>query len=167
MTSGTTARLAALFAVVALVAGCGGDEPTTATEAPPTSGPACPDELPDEGSGDPADASPALELPDRATVCRYELSDAAWRLDGLPAEVSGAALAAVADGLGELEPADPGRMCTQELGPRWLVVWDDGSGRTGAVVEGYGCRDVRLTDGSGVLSGPAGLLDAIRAAHGG
>jgi hypothetical protein len=167
MTSGTRTRLAALLAVPALVAGCGGDEPTTATETPPPSGPACPDQLPDQGAGDPAGASPDLRLPDRVSVCRYELSDDEWRLDGEPVEAWGEPLAAVAHGLRGLEPADPGRMCTQELGPRWLVVWDDASGRTGAVVEGYGCRDVRLTDGSGVLSGPAGLSDAIRAAYDG
>ena len=161
MTSGTRARLAALLAGLALVAGCGGDEPTTATEAPPHPGPACSDQLPDEGAGDPADASPDLRLPDRVTVCRYELSGDAWRLDGEPVEASGEPLAAVADGLSGLEPADPRRMCTQELGPRWLVVWDE----MGAVVEGYGCRDVRLTDGSGVLSGPAGLLEAVQAAY--
>jgi hypothetical protein len=167
MISGTLLRLAAGATALALAAGCGGDEPTRATEALPPSGPACPDELPDEGSGAPADAGPELQLPDRASVCRYELSDGGWRLDGDPVEVSGERLAAVADDLGALDPADPGRMCTQELGPRWLVVWDDGSGRTGAVVEGYGCRDVRLTDGSGALSGPAGLVDAIKAAYGG
>ena len=167
MNSGTRARLTALLAVPALVAGCGGDEPTTATEAPPPSGPACPDQLPEEGPGDPAGTSPDLQLPDRASICRYELSDAAWRLDGEPVQVAGGSLAPVADGLGALAPADPGRMCTQELGPRWLVVWDDGSGRRGAVVEGYGCRDVRLTEDSGVLTGPPRLLDSIRAAYDG
>ncbi len=164
---GNLVRLAAGATVLALATGCGGDEPTTATEAPPPSGPVCPDELADEGSGDPADAAPGLRLPERASVCRYELSDAAWRLVGEPVEVSGGRWAAVADGLGALAPADPGRMCTQELGPRWLVVWDDGTGRTGAVLEGYGCRDVHLTDGSGALSGPAGLEEAIRAAYDG
>ena len=166
MISGTRTRLAALLAVPALVAGCGSDEPT-ATEAPPPSGPVCPDQLPDEGSGDPADASPHLRLPDRVSVCRYELSEDEWRLAGEPVEATGEPLAAVSDGLSGLEPADPRRMCTQELGPRWLVVWDDGSGRTSAVVEGYGCRDVRLTGRSGVLNGPAGLVTAIKAAYDG
>ena len=90
-------------------------------------------------------------------MCRYELSDDEWRLDGEPVEASGEPLAAVADGLSGLEPAHPGRMCTQELGPRWLVVWDDGSGRTVRSSRATAAATCGSLTVSGVLSGPAAL----------
>ena len=64
------------------------------------------------------------------------------------------------------------RVCTEELGPRWMLVLSRSGDLTGVVVDGYGCRDVRLTDEpfttvagegavEGVLTGPADLLPLL------
>jgi hypothetical protein len=36
--------------------------------------------------------------------------------------------------------------CTDELGPRWLIVTESGGDLTGVAVDGFGCNQVRLTD---------------------
>ncbi len=189
MTSGTRARLAALLTVPALAVGCGTgtDE---AREAPPAAevphelgahdGEPCPELLPD-GEESPAPAARAPDLPaaDRMWVCRYDLGDGSWERAEPAVEVDGGALTSVTEALGRLEPARADRMCTQELGPRWLVVWSHDTDLTGAVVDGFGCRDVRLTDepyetvpgeasGSGIVPGVLaadGLLEAVQAAY--
>jgi hypothetical protein len=123
-----------------------------------------------------------LSAPERAWVCRYQLGDDdIWSRDGAVVPVAEADLAALADGLAGLEPATRHRMCTADLGPRWLLVWADDTDLTGAAVDDFGCGVVRLTDepfatvpgeatGSGTVPGvlsAEGLIDAITAAYGG
>ena len=50
--------------------------------------------------------------------------------------------ALICGGLGQT----PSQGCTEELGPRWLLVTSTGGDLTGVVVDGYGCGDVRLTN---------------------
>lgn len=63
-------------------------------------------------------------------------------------------------------PTDRG--CNTDLGPRWMLVLDQGSRSTAVVVDDFGCEDVRLTVGtvSGVLAGPPQLVGQLRAAGG-
>lgn len=122
-------------------------------------GAVCPDELPlglREGGGEPADEAPRLPVPEEGWVCVYNQVDAepseggeasyAWVRDGDPHEVPADRMASVADALTRLVPADPDRMCTLELGPRYLLSYTTGSDLTGVVIDRFGCRDVRLTD---------------------
>ncbi|VXB76707.1 hypothetical protein [Nocardioides sp. AX2bis] len=119
----------------------------------------CPARLPGRdddafGGTDPAASAPDLAAPDRAWVCRYQLADgaegAAWTRQTRPQQVAADRLPDLAAALAELAPADDGRLCTEELGPRYLLVLaadgDAGTDLTGVAVDGFGCRDVRLTD---------------------
>lgn len=189
-----------LLAVLAL-AGCGDDV------APPQSGlvdelaahrgQVCPERLPlgedpdghGFGTAEPADEKPSLMTPDKAWVCRYDATQVGTRPDGdgstfrwlrddKPQPVGSTRLAAVTELLDELKPADEARVCTDELGPRWMLVFTHEGDLTGVVIDGYGCRDIRLTDEPfetapgdpgqegtvpGVLSGPAQLLAVLKA----
>ncbi len=144
----------------------------------------CPTRLPGTGddvfgSTDPAGSAPDLPAPDRAWVCTYRLADA-WTREGRPQPVPADRLPALAAALDALVPAAGDRVCTEELGPRHLVVLADDAGSgtdlTGVAVDAFGCRDVRLTDDPrttppgeptasgvvpGVLTGPEGLLAAL------
>lgn len=122
----------------------------------------CPGRLPggDDAFGgtDPAASAPDLAAPDRAWVCTYVLRSGpaagpdgpAWTRQTRPQQVVADRLPGLATSLDELAPADPGRLCTKDLGPRYLLVLADdgdaGTDLTGVVVDGFGCRDVRLTD---------------------
>lgn len=152
----------------------------------------CPARLPggdDDAFGgtDPAASAPDLAAPDRAWVCRYQLADgadgaegAAWTRQTRPQQVAADRLPDLAAALAELAPADDGRLCTEELGPHYLLVLaadgDAGSDLTGVAVDGFGCRDVRLTDDPattapgeasapgvvpGVLTAPDDLVEMI------
>ncbi len=122
----------------------------------------CPGRLPggDDtfGGTDPASSAPDLAAPDRAWVCTYVLRSgpaagpdgAAWTRQTRPQLVAPDRLPGLAATLAELAPADDGRLCTEELGPRHLIVLaadgEAGADLTGVAVDGFGCRDVRLTD---------------------
>ena len=95
---------------------------------------------------------------------------------GEPQPVAAQKLARLQRALAALAPADSERACTSDLGPRWMVVSSHDGDLTGAVVDDYGCRDVRLTDDphetppgeddqggvvGGVLQGGSALLDAL------
>jgi hypothetical protein len=101
-----------------------------------------------------------------------------WSRHGTVAEVPVARLAALAEDMQKLKPADADRICTADFGPRWMLVYAHGSDLTGLVVDGFGCRDIRLSDDPfetvpgdsrqhgvvrGVLSGPARLLELVGA----
>ena len=155
----------------------------------------CPEELPvsDDPSGhgfgteEVADELPTLLEPQEAWACRYRPVDAGslpdggttsgWRRAGRPEPVTTADLPRLQAALDGLAPAERGRVCTADLGPRWMVVYSHDGDLTGAVVDDYGCRDVRLTDSPhttspgadgqdgtvrGVLDGGAAILDALR-----
>lgn len=199
--------LAVAGTVLVVLSGCGENrEPGRAAEADELTshdGAPCPEQLPlgedpsghGFGPGEPADAAPSLPAPDKAWVCRYTATETGpgaggngvamrWERDAPPQPVEAALLAALSEPLAGLRPADATRVCTSDLGPRWMLALSHEGDLTGVVIDDYGCRDVRLTDepfatapgapgdpgGSGtvagVLSAPAELLDGVKAALG-
>jgi len=199
------AVLAAL--TVGVLAGCGGSEPPLANDEPSAApvdelaahdGKVCPRRLPRSQDPDlwlgpttPAESAPSLPPPESAWVCRYQPVDPApgpdaddarpgWARDGEVRRVPPGRLPALERSLGQLEPAPDDRMCTADLGPRWMLVQAHDNDLTGVVVDEFGCRDVRLTDEPfetavgeasqpgtvpGVLTGPASLLDLLQSIH--
>lgn len=192
-----------------LLGGCSDDAADRALDRPADApddlaahdGEVCPGTLPEAGdehgfgTREPADATPSLAAPESAWVCVYDATDVAgggtdggtdgasysWVRRGEATPVPDSSLAALAADLGDLEPAADHRMCTADLGPRWMLVTAVAGDLTGVVVDGFGCREVRLTDepfttvpgeasGSGtvpgVLTGPDGLLPALQAVAG-
>jgi len=191
------------LAAVLAFAGCGDD---VALVAPPQSGlvdelaahneQVCPDQLPlgedpdgyGFGTGEPADERPSLLTPDAAWVCRYDArtgqgpngdgSTIRWQRGSKPQPVASARLAALTEHLSKLRPADAVQVCTDELGPRWMLVFTHEGDLTGVVIDDYGCHDIRLTDEPfetapgdpgqegtvpGVLSAPDHLLADLKA----
>jgi hypothetical protein len=190
-------------------AGCADSEPGqrasdtsstgSADEVARPDGDMCPARLPqgeDPGYGfgteKPAEASPALSAPESAWTCRYHPVDGGpgpdgqgtamvWERDGGAGPVSSTALPEIEESLSRLAPPDTAnQMCTQELGPRWMLVLASGQDLTGVVVDGFGCRNVRLTDDPfetvpgaskqegivpGVLMAPPSLLEDLKGAH--
>jgi hypothetical protein len=114
------------------------------------------------GSSTPAKADPTFKTPDRAWVCQYGneivgTSDAGtvleWTLNDSVRRLDDARLGPVdasLEGITRVRPDAQG--CTEELGPRWLLVTETGGDLTGVLVDGYGCQDVRLTDDPFVTS---------------
>lgn len=187
---------------ILVLAGCGAgttgsqDEGQTTDELAAHDGEVCPDELPqaasnaDHGLGTSAraDSSPALAPPDAAWVCRFDPVDAGpgpdgdgttlgWKRKGEPRPVESSGLEALGRHLDNLEPAESGQDCPDDLGPRWMLVHAYENDLTGVVIDDYGCQGVRLTDEpfetppgeatqpgtvSGVLTAPDGLLDEIQ-----
>jgi hypothetical protein len=157
--------------VVLALAGCGDD---VAPVAPPQSrlvdemaahhGQVCPDQLPRGedpdgygfGTGEPADERPSLLTPDAAWVCRYDPragpgpngdgSTIRWQRGSKPQPVDSTRLAALTEHLDELKPATASRVCTNDLGPRWMLAFTHKGDLTGVVIDDYGCHDIRLTD---------------------
>ena len=104
-----------------------------------------------------ADEEPRFTSPDAAWVCQYGATDIGrtengemeieWRLDHTPRRLDDSLLPQVTEGLQSIELRDPEPLpCTMELGPQWMLVTSNAGDLTGAVADGYGCRDVRLTD---------------------
>lgn len=146
-------------------------KPTARTnELSDAGGQPCPQELPigDDPSGHgfgpeaAANEIPALLEPQEAWVCRYDTFDLGttpsggitygWRRAGQPDPVAATGLPDLQAALHDLAPADRNRGCTDDLGPRWMVVYSHNGDLTGVVVDDYGCRDVRLTDNPHVTS---------------
>lgn len=190
--------------VLGLLAGCSedsGGSDNRAVDRPDEltahDGEVCPDSLPgagDEhgfGPSEPATSSPSLGTPESAWVCVYDAADVAgagvdgasydWVRRGVATPVPDSGLADLAADLEDLEPAPGDQMCTADLGPRWMLVTAVSGDLTGVVVDGFGCRAVRLTDEPfstvpgeasapgtvpGVLTGPDGLLPALQAVAG-
>lgn len=158
----------------------------------------CPKRLPqgddpDHGLGtdEPAPSAPSLPSPESAWVCRYQPFDLGpgpdgdgttfgWERVGTARPVDPSRLPDLASALRELPPAEGERLCTADLGSRWMLVISVRGDLTGVVVDGYGCRDARLTDEpfetvpgaagqagtvGGVLAGPRTLLEDIESAH--
>jgi hypothetical protein len=199
-----TTATAATAALVGVLSGCGSSDPTRASDPTPTpvdelaahDGEPCPARLPHQGdhglgADDPATSAPELAAADEAWTCRYQPHDSVqdeegttwgWVREGAPRAVDPAGLDRLEPQLADLRPADADRICTMDLGPRWMLVLADGGDLTGVVVDDFGCRDVRLTDEpfetppgeataprtvAGVLTGPDHLLPAIKGAHAG
>jgi hypothetical protein len=170
LASGLTAPVLVAIGALGLAAlsSCGDEgSADSGTETSPSAvdevgrhgGEVCPDQLPlglREGGGEPAGETPDLPVPEDAWVCVYDHVDEepseggeasfAWVRHGDPHEVPADRMASVADALTHLVPADPDRMCTLELGPRYLLSYTTGTDLTGVVIDRFGCRDVRLTD---------------------
>jgi hypothetical protein len=199
---GRIGALLGLATAVVVLTGCGPSSSDTPTANEPTVRPAelsdaggrpCPKELPigDDPSGhgfgieEAANESPALLEPDGAWVCEYNTFEVGrttnggaiygWRRTGQPEPLATAELPDLKAALDHLEPADRTGGCTDDLGPRWMVVYSHDGDLTGVVVDDYGCRDVRLTDNphttppgaddqegtvGGVLDGGAAILRA-------
>lgn len=100
-----------------------------------------------------------------------------WVRDGPARPVADRDLPALREALGGLEPPDADLACTDDLGPRWMVVSAHDGDVTGVVVDDYGCGQVRLTDDphetapgagggegtvTGVLAGGPQVLDALQ-----
>ncbi|WP_341926769.1 hypothetical protein [Nocardioides psychrotolerans] len=209
MSARSRSSLAPLLATgllaLGLLSGCSGDAADRAVdpsaerpdELAAHDGEVCPAELPEAddehgfGTREPAESAPALETPESAWVCVYDGTDVAdegadgasyaWVRRGDAAAVPEADLADLAADLTALEPAADHRMCTADLGPRWMLVTAVAGDLTGVVVDGFGCREVRLTDEPfttvpgeasasgtvpGVLTGPDGLLPSLEAVAG-
>lgn len=108
------------------------------------------------GTSTPATTEPTFMTPDSAWVCQYGntivgTNDAGtvmeWKLNDSIRRLDDAHLARVGAELADITLLDrKGRGCTQELGPRWLLVTAVDGDLTGVLVDGYGCQDVRLTD---------------------
>lgn len=162
-------------------------------------GQVCPKRLPQGKDGDygfgtaePAESAPLLPAPEEAWVCQYNPTEAGpgpdgdgttvgWVRTGEVRSVHSTELPALERGLTELAPVEGDLARDDDLGPRWMLVYSHGSDLTGVVVDGFGCRVVRLTDEPfetvpgdaaqagtvpGVLAGPAGLLDDLKAVSG-
>lgn len=200
---------AAMVLAATGAAGCGdADGSSGAVERPSTGavdelgthhGNPCPRQLPqgdvpDHGLGtdEPARAAPSLPSPDSAWVCQYQPFDVGpgpggdgttlgWKRVRAAGAVAPRRLADLGRGWRQLVPPEGERLCTADLGPRWMLVISDGGDLTGVVVDDYGCRDVRLTDEpfetvpgdasqqgtvGGFLVGPQPLLEDIKAAYG-
>lgn len=163
----------AVATAVLVLSGCDLPWSSTATAQKPTvrtgelsdaGGRPCPQDLPigDDPSGHGfgtekvADELPALLQPQEAWVCTYNFFDVRtshsggityeWRRGGKPETVAAADLPGLQAALDDLEPADDSRGCPDDLGPKWMVVYSHEGDLTGVVVDGYGCRDVRLTE---------------------
>jgi hypothetical protein len=114
------------------------------------------------GSSTPATADPSFRTPDSAWICQYGneivgTSDAGtvleWTLDDSVRRLDDARLGPVDASLEDITSVHPGnRVCTAELGPRWLLVTATGGDLTGVLVDGYGCQEIRLTDDPFVTS---------------
>lgn len=157
----------------------------------------CPRRLPGDptedyglGTNEPAPTAPSLAAPERAWVCGYAPVDTGqakngatyvWRRLGPARPVAVTELPGLAELLSGLVPADTDQACTDDLGPRWMLVYSSASDLTGVVVDDYGCGDTRLTDEpfltapgeasqrgtvAGVLRSPPELLERLRALGG-
>jgi hypothetical protein len=157
----------------------------------------CPEVLPDPvddeaghgfGTSTPATEEPRLEAPEAAWICQYVTRDVGrtasggtafeWSRSAGPRRIDDAALpnvAAAMESVGVDLEAEL-KLCTADLGPRYVLVGDVGGDLSGVVVDDFGCRDVRLTDDpfvtapgdpqdgstvAGVLTGPDDLVDTL------
>jgi hypothetical protein len=194
---------AAVLLVVGLISsGCDDDrapdqeKASRVDELDAHDGEVCPTGLPERadpgygfGNEDAAHQVPSLAAPDQAWVCFYDPFEAGpgpggsghelgWQRNGLAREVPAADLARLHDLFERFETLDDEeRICTYDLGPRWMLVYAVENDLTGVIVDDYGCHDVRLTDEpfvtppgdatqtgtvSGVLEAPAELLELLK-----
>jgi len=200
---GATLRVAVLLPL-ALLPGCT-DSETLGVENGPVEiidemtahdGKVCPKRLPPSvephgfGTSNSAASPPSLMEPDAAWVCKYNPVDSVaavgnvlgyvWVRAGQALPVDAAQLPALARDLAMLAPAAKERSCTDDLGPRWMLVYSHSKDLTGVVVDDFGCQQVRLTDDPfstepgaasqggtvpGVLIGPASLLATIKTVY--
>jgi hypothetical protein len=181
------AAIVAAVAVPSLVDG--GDDaplPTVGQDELADHGGPCPSLLPtptdDRGYGfgtdERAKSDPLFMTPESAWVCEYLRQDDIWKLQQTPRRLDDALLGSVGEALDGLAPGSGPEACTDDLGPRWMLVTSTGGDLTGAVVDDYGCRSVRLTNDpfvtapgdpqeggtvAGILTSTDGFVDTLRA----
>lgn len=156
------------------VAGCGpsgtgnraADHPEVRpSELSDADGRPCPRQLPmgedrsvhGSGTEEVADELPALLEPEQAWVCQYDTFDAGtttgggavlgWRRVGEPEPVAAVDLAGLQQALDDLALAGASAACTDDLGPRWMVVSNHDGDLTGVV--------------GGVLASGTAILDTL------
>ena len=154
----------------------------------PTVLPRAPRETYGFGDDRPAASVPTLSMPQEAWICRYDARDVApdgsngawyeWVRQDAARRLDADELGAFSTAIAQLKPPAEDTACTMELGPRYLVSYASQNDLTGVVIDDYGCSEVRLTDDpfttvpgdpsqpgtvAGVLNGPTGLLDDLRA----
>ena len=142
------------------------------------------------GFGDdrPAATAPTLPKPDEAWICRYDSRNVApegsngawleWTRQDAPRRLDDDEMKVFSSAVQHLQPIAGDIACTSDLGPRYLVSYANRNDLTGVVIDRYGCGEIRLTDDpfntvpgdpsqpgtvTGVLGGPAGLLDELNA----
>ncbi|MDP9820223.1 hypothetical protein [Nocardioides massiliensis] len=107
-----------------------------------------------------AQIAPLLATPERAWVCRYAAVDVGphpdgqgrtfgWQQRGRARAVGPDRMSALTGQLARLAPpatAQPERVCTADLGERWMLVYAIGTDLTGVVADDFSCGDIRLTD---------------------
>lgn len=170
-------------------------DPAAQGELAAADGEPCPAELPQTarsngfGTDQPAPGAPDLPVADQGWVCHYSSvmgepgADASgsyvtWRREGGPVALDPAQLDLLRPDLQPFELQE-GEGCTDDLGPRWLLVTSAGGDLTGIAVDDFGCRNVRITDHPaevepgeasqpgtvpGVLEAPTAFVDALRSA---
>ncbi|WP_341230034.1 hypothetical protein [Nocardioides salarius] len=76
-----------------------------------------------------------------------------------------APLADALDGLAPLDLDTSRRVCTADLGPRFMVVLSNAGDLTGVVMDDFGCHDTRLTadprSRPAGADGPGGAVDGV------
>jgi hypothetical protein len=121
------------------------------------------------GTNDPAGAAPNLRGYQPMWACEYSPFDRPdgtadnggaivdWVLTHAPGRISKHDAGELTRLVAKLRPAPDERACTSDLGRRHVLVLEDGDGRVGVVMDGYGCRDIRLTDDlAGTVPGDGG-----------
>jgi len=109
------------------------------------------------GASTAADKVPRFAEPDTAWVCRYGTHEIGhtesggtafeWRINNTARRLDDSLLPQVTNAFDSIELRSPEPYpCTADLGPQWMLVTSSGGDLTGVAVEGYGCREVRLTD---------------------
>jgi hypothetical protein len=100
-----------------------------------------------------ATEQPTFSKPDTAWVCQYGTEDGGpdgprfvWVLNHAPRRLDDSLLGDVEAKLQEVRATAAPQACTDDLGPRWMLVTSTGGDLTGTVVDGFGCGHVRLTD---------------------
>ncbi len=110
------------------------------------------------GTEEPATVVPTIAIPDKGWVCLYAPVEGPrqpdgdaffkWIRGGSAIALGASSLAELSEQVSELAPPTgwAERMCTADLGPRWMLVISTQGDLTGVVIDDYGCNDVRLTD---------------------
>lgn len=161
--------------LLVLAGGCGGETATDPAGSPTgsptgtgTGGSApwvCPREAPEPGGPEyGATGRPSLPEATTARVCRYPVAPSSPPAEPPePVRLEGELAAELVTALGRAEPASEEQMCTQELGPTYLVLLPSDGNEVWVRVEAFGCTAMRIRDAEGVW-GP--LWNAPRRAVG-
>lgn len=144
----------------------GGSASTAGRDELALHGGPCPRVLPDpvddqggHGFGTRRAAASSLDLPvpEQVWICRYQVQEVGrtatggtryrWIREVLPRRIDDRRLTEVAGSMAGLTTLDGGeRMCSADLGPRYLLVGSVDGDLTGVAVDDFGCDEVRLSN---------------------